>query len=120
MEWQLNIETNQRELMPTINKPKRSTKLQAPYKREWNAISNKYYGSPGWKKLRNQYILSHPLCEDCLLEGRSVPAAEIHHIIPWATGITADDKWKLLLDPNNLRALCIKHHKLVHQQLKNK
>lgn len=58
---------------------------------------NKRYGAR-WRKIRNAYITTHPLCEDCLERGDTTPAAEVHHILPLEHGGTHDEA--------NLRALC--------------
>ena len=39
-----------------------------------------------WKKLRAAYISQHPLCEQCLKEGRVTRAEEVHHIVPLSHG----------------------------------
>ena len=77
--------------------------------------SAKYYNSKAWKTLRNLYIREHPLCEMCLNEGKTTPAEEIHHIVPFLTGLTAQQRWALLSDKNNLMSLCSKHHKEIHK-----
>ncbi|MDW7685227.1 MAG: HNH endonuclease [Bacillota bacterium] len=50
-----------------------------------NPESNKRYGR-SWKKIRDRYIKTHPLCEECHRKGRLTPAEEVHHIIPLANG----------------------------------
>lgn len=97
--------------MPYINKPKK--KDLVTYKHSYEE-GNKYYNSKYWKKLRNQYIMLHPLCELCALEGKSVPAEEVHHIKFINSGTTDEEKWDLLLDPNNIMSLCEKCHHKVH------
>ncbi|MFD2675168.1 HNH endonuclease signature motif containing protein [Gulosibacter bifidus] len=47
---------------------------------------------------RTTYITTHPLCEDCLEQGRYTPAAEVHHNLPLGHGGAHD--------PGYLRALC--------------
>lgn len=59
------------------------------------------YGS-AWRRLRLLHLHAHPLCEDCLLEGRTTPASEVDHVTPLARGGTHDDA--------NLRSLCKTHH----------
>lgn len=78
---------------------------------------SKYYGDKRWKSLRNWYIRESPICYDCLFEGRSVPAEEVHHITPWAWFISEKDKYKALLDPENLVSLCRFHHLERHRHL---
>lgn len=55
-----------------------------------------------WRATRLRFLQKHPLCEDCLLEGRSVPATDVDHVVSRAKGGTDD--------PRNLRALCHPHH----------
>lgn len=62
---------------------------------------NARYGSR-WRKIRTAYITTHPLCEDCLEQGRTTPAQEVHHVIPLEHGGSHN--------PDNLRALCTPCH----------
>ncbi len=47
--------------------------------------SNKRYGR-SWKRIRDRYIKSHPLCEECKKQGLLTPAEEVHHILPLSKG----------------------------------
>lgn len=47
--------------------------------------TNKKYGR-GWKRIRDRYAAAHPLCEQCLKEGRLTPVEEVHHILPISQG----------------------------------
>lgn len=58
---------------------------------------NRRYGH-AWRKVRARYLDAHPLCEDCLEDGRTTPAAEVHHVVPLGHGGSHD--------ASNLRALC--------------
>lgn len=82
-----------------------------------NSKWNVFYQDRRWKKLRDWYMVNHPLCEECLFEGRSVPAEHVHHKVPFSTGNTTDDKFALLLDPDNLQSLCVRHHQEIHKLL---
>ncbi len=42
---------------------------------------NKKYGR-AWRKIRARYVALHPLCEQCLKEGRYVAVEEVHHVVP--------------------------------------
>ena len=42
--------------------------------------SNKKYGR-AWKRIRDRYTATHPLCEMCLKEGRLTPVEEVHHLV---------------------------------------
>jgi len=55
-----------------------------------------------WRKVRRAYLRAHPLCELCLKRGLTVPAEEVHHIIPLSQGGTHAF--------SNLQALCKSCH----------
>ena len=76
------------------------------YERDPN-VKKKYGYS--WQKIRNRYIMSHPLCEMCLEEGKSTLAEEVHHIIPVKRGGTNETI--------NLMSLCRSHHNAIHHAL---
>ena len=100
--------------MPTLNLQKK-TKKEINQRNEHTPnreLRHKYYNAPEWKKLRETYIKEHPLCEDCLNEGKVVPAEDIHHIrSPFQNG---ECNKALLLDYNNLMALCKQCHNKRH------
>ena len=113
------IET--RQYMPWLNKrkvgqPNKVDKQETINRR--NKKWQKYYGDKRWKQLREWQIRTHPLCQDCLFEGRSVPAEEVHHIRAFGDGKTEEEKWSLLLDPSNVVSLCKKCHDKRHAILK--
>ena len=100
--------------MPTLNLQKK-TKKETNQRNE-NTVSRemrrKAYNNTEWRKLRDTYIKEHPLCEDCLNEGKVVPAEDIHHIrSPFQNG---ECNKALLLDYNNLMALCKQCHNKRH------
>ena len=104
--------------MPYLTK----RRISPPSKREDNNTRrnnkwNKYYQNKRWKKLRDWYMSLHPICADCMFEGRSVPATELHHIIPFSTGKTEEEKMDLLLSPDNIVALCSECHDKRHAVL---
>ena len=74
---------------------KTMTKHYNRYERD--PASNKRYGR-AWKRIRDRYIKSHPLCEECEKQGRLTPAEEVHHILPLSKG-GGNEK-------SNLMALC--------------
>lgn len=63
----------------------------------------KFYHSTRWRKLRDWFIKTHPLCETCLKNGRVEPAVVVDHIMEIADGGAR-------LDAGNLQALCIACH----------
>lgn len=52
-----------------------------------NPDTHKQYGR-AWKRIRDSYVLEHPLCEQCRRSGKLTPAEEVHHIIPLSQGGT--------------------------------
>lgn len=99
--------------MPTINK-KECREKKIPYKRESVEHTSQFYNSKAWRLTRCAYILNHPLCAICDSRGRITPTTDIHHIIPWDSGETIDEKWDLLLDENNLLPVCEPCHYALH------
>ncbi|MBO6280730.1 MAG: HNH endonuclease [Bacilli bacterium] len=69
---------------------------------------NKRYGWK-WKKRRDRYAQAHPLCEECLKQGRLTPMEEVHHILPIDRGGTDDE--------SNLMSLCHSCHEKIHVAL---
>ena len=72
-----------------------------------------FYKSAAWKSCRDAYMASRSyLCEECMREGRYIPAKIVHHVIP----ITLEN----INDPNvtlswsNLRAVCRECHAAAH------
>lgn len=97
--------------MPTINKGKKVSR----YERHDKALNiyKTVYNTSQWRKLRQSYLLQHPLCEMCLKEGKIKEAVEVHHVTPISTATTDLDMKDLGFNPNNLMALCTEcHHKL--------
>lgn len=88
------------------------------YCEEHQKLTNKQYERYGrdprtrrkygraWKRIRDSYAAAHPLCEQCLKEGKYVATQEIHHKIPLAQGGTHDR--------SNLIALCKECHARIH------
>lgn len=62
-----------------------------------------------WRKLRAEYVALHPLCEQCLKEGRMVPVEEVHHIKPIKDGGTHSF--------DNLMSLCQSCHTKLEREL---
>jgi 5-methylcytosine-specific restriction protein A len=57
-----------------------------------------------WERFRAWFVNEHPLCEDCLDEGRTEPTVEVHHIRKLR------DYPEGKCDENNCRGLCKPHH----------
>ena len=110
------IETIRNNIQKRLDANKQSHRVEKA--KRTNTHSNKYYGSKYWHILRSQYYTSHPICEVCLKLGRIKSADSIHHLTPFSYGETEDEKWKLLLDVDNLVSVCTPHHQLFHELLR--
>ena len=75
-----------------------------------NGRTVKIYSGKRWRAVRRQYYQAHPLCEDCLLDGKTTPAEEVHHIKPLSAG---GDPYSF----SNLRSLCRSCHLKEHHRL---
>lgn len=62
-----------------------------------------------WKRIRDRYARSHPVCEWCLAEGRITPVEEVHHIVPVSKGGQHVD--------SNLMSLCQSCHTKIHIEM---
>ena len=72
---------------------------------EVRSAAGRGYGR-AWQKARKRYLEAHPLCVECMKEGKYVKATDVDHIIPHR-----GDK-KLFWDEGNWQALCHKHHSI--------
>lgn len=94
-------------MCPRINKQPKKPK---PEKKETDmrVLRQKAYQNTSWRKMRDTYLHEHPLCEDCLAKGKVTAATDIHHIkSPFRNG---EINWGLLLNYENLAALCKECH----------
>lgn len=101
--------------MPTINKKKKYKQTSYIH---YN-YSSRFYNSKGWKTLRKWFLTCNPLCVECAAKGITTVATDVHHRVPFLTGKTESEQWKLFLDENNLMPLCDKCHHEIHKRLKN-
>lgn len=71
-----------------------------------------FYVSVRWRRFRSWYIKQHPLCEQCLADGRTEPAAVVDHIHEIKDGgaLTSDE---------NAQSLCYKCHAVKSSQARN-
>lgn len=103
--------------MPTINKPPRKPKSTFHSETEMRELRRMAYNTTEWKKIRQTYLQKHPICEECLKEGRvnagtiESPLNVHHRKSPFINGTINYD---LLYDDNNLETICAYHHGLEH------
>lgn len=64
------------------------------------------YGSD-WARFARRYKQLHPLCESCLIDGKTSPAVDVHHIVK------LKDRPELRLDENNVMSVCRACHKML-------
>lgn len=112
--------------MPTIKllpkrdkvKTKRFDKKPKNYKKsgKQEMIHKLVYCTERWRKLRLAYIIEHPLCEECLKNGKTVPATEVHHQVPISKGQSELEIISLGFDAKNLMALCEQCHHQIHKK----
>lgn len=104
--------------MPTINR----TKRKAPRIRKDDAfkISQRIYHHPRWRKMRETYLMDHPLCQQCLKSDKVTPATDVHHIRPFLTGNNDMERYALAFDVNNLMSLCEQCHHDLHRSMRDK
>lgn len=82
---------------------KEESRLYEKYRR--NPTVRRRYGR-AWKRIRDSYVKSHPVCEECFKNGIIVEAEEVHHIKPLSEGGTHDKE--------NLISLCKSCHARIH------
>ena len=103
--------------MPTINKLPRKPKSTYHNDTDNRELRKKAYNDSRWRKVRQTYIQNHPLCEECLKEGKVYAGTledplQVHHKkSPFANGTI---NYELLLDDRNLETICSYHHGLEH------
>ena len=99
--------------MPTIKKlPPKKREQERNWNTETRLLRRQAYNNTAWRKLRNSYLKLHPLCENCLKEGKVVPAEDVHHKrSPFQKG---EINWTLLMEVENLQSLCKECHGKEH------
>lgn len=95
--------------MPTIYKPKRQRSNEGKRKERMQI-----YNTARWRELRKVKLMSDPLCEICLKEGRTTPAEDIHHITSFMTVDDMTMRKVLAFDYDNLMSLCDVCHQRIH------
>lgn len=62
-------------------------------------MSGRLYDRKAWKRLREQHLRAHPLCEECYALGIIRYATDVDHVVALASSGEA-------FDPGNLRSMC--------------
>ena len=70
---------------------------------EVRSAAGRGYGR-AWQKARKRYLEAHPLCVECMKEGKYIKATDVDHITPHR-----GDR-KLFWDESNWQALCERCH----------
>lgn len=99
--------------MPTIYKHKKTKRPHViDLKRKER---QKIYQDVRWQRLRVAYLADHPLCEECLANGVTREAVDVHHVVSFmsAEGV---ERIELALNYDNLRALCKECHQAEHNK----
>lgn len=82
-------------------------------------VSNKNYhkllSHSRWRELRQRYLASHPLCEECERAGKTTIATCVHHIRPVESQGTPALMMRAAYDWHNLEALCEPCHEARHK-----
>ena len=98
--------------MPTINRLQKKKTPSERKETDMRKLRQTAYQNTTWRKMRDTYLKSHPICEECLKKGKITPAEDIHHKrSPFAKG---EINWPLLLDYDNLMAVCKECHGNIH------
>ena len=72
---------------------------------ETRSAGSRGYGA-AWNRARKRYLETHPLCVECLKQGRYVKATDVDHIKPHRGDSV------LFWDQNNWQSLCHRHHSI--------
>ena len=91
-------------------------RLRDNYKRsDRRKEKQKLYNDTLYRKERDWYMQCKPICECCERDGLITPATDLHHIqSPFDYGISKEEAYRRLRDPNNFIALCRVCHLIQH------
>ena len=88
-------------LIPSGTKYCEAHKLLHP--EEVRSAAGRGYNA-AWRKASKQFLQAHPLCEECMRQGKYVKATVVDHVVPHR----GDEQ--LFWDRSNWRALCKRCH----------
>lgn len=73
------------------------------------------YNDTYYKKIRDWYMMCHPICQLCERDGLITPSSDLHHIqSPFDYGLSKEESYRRLRDEKNFIALCQYHHLCQH------
>ena len=102
--------------MPTINRLKKKERTS-----DKSNLRKKLYADRLYQKIRKLYFMEHPLCEECLKNGKTVQARDVHHKqSPFNDNLSMVERYFLLRNPSNFISLCRDCHQKVHGNIKKK
>lgn len=78
-------------------------------------VQKRFYATKKWKKLRDNYLAEHPICERCAAAGIASVAEHVHHKIELTEENVKDPN--ISLNEDNLEALCFDCHRKEHHNL---
>ena len=103
-------------VMPTINRLKKKERTS-----DKSNLRKKLYSDRLYQKVRKLYFMEHPLCEECLKEGLTVQARDVHHKqSPFNDNLSMVERYSLLRNPSNFISLCRDCHQKAHGNIKKK
>ena len=95
--------------MAWIYKPsKKRTKTVNVEKRQ------EIYNTSLWHRMRLAKLREDPLCEICLMEGRTTLADQVHHLRSFLEAENLEERDKLAFDSNNFCSICQECHNMIH------
>lgn len=71
-----------------------------------------FYSSTKWKRCREAFLASHPLCAECLRNRRLTDARIVHHKVERLHDPVLSFDW------DNLEAMCKSCHTRLHKRVK--
>ena len=91
-------------------------RLRDSYKRsDRRKEKQKLYNDTIYKKERDWYMQCKPICECCERDGLITPSKDLHHrVSPFKPGLSKEESYRLLRDPNIFIALCQVCHLIQH------
>lgn len=72
------------------------------------------YQSALWKKIRLHKLMTDPLCEVCLLMGKTTGGDHVHHMISFVNATDRIERDRLAYDTDNLMTVCESCHGRIH------